>query len=46
MYLKNQNSLSGHSVNSAYKKAAFDIGEKRCHFGNTQKFQNCCLCQS
>ena len=34
-----------HILNLAHKKAAFDIGEKRCHSGNTQKFQNYCLCQ-
>ena len=43
---QNQNCPSGHIVNSAHKKAAFDMDEKRCHFGNTQKFQGCCLCQS
>ena len=43
--IENPNCPFGHILNSAHKKSAFDIGEKGCHSGNTQKFQNCCLCR-
>ena len=35
----NQKCHSSDIANSAHIRAAFDIGKKRCHFGNTQNFR-------